>query len=389
MAECSNAPEHISILVDLGGVMHGAVKQVAVVYVDNVPGHRCTLPPGTRFLELTIFRFPLSAFSSQLFLHALARLATSLTLFSMESALIEWLGRTLPPHPLLKLGLGDDAAVLALGQGSDYLVTTDVITDHVDFKLAETTPQRIGRKALAVNLSDIAAMAGEPLAAVVGLVLPREGGFELAQGIFAGLFPLAEEYQVAIAGGDTNSWDGPLVVSVTLIGRATDRKPLRRDGARPGDKIIVTGNFGGSILGRHFDFTPRVREALLLNDRYQLHAGMDVSDGLSLDLSRLAKASGCGAQIELTKVPISNDARRLADQSGDVTTALDHALQDGEDFELLLAVPPDEARRMLDEQPLGVSLACIGEFVAERGLWQVDDRGQVAPLTPRGYQHQI
>jgi thiamine-monophosphate kinase len=306
----------------------------------------------------------------------------------MEADLIAWLRRTLPPHPLLKLGAGDDAAALALGQGHDCLVTTDIITDHIDFKLDETTADRIGRKALAVNLSDIAAMAGEPVAAVIGLVLPRQGGFELAQGIFNGILPLAEEYGVAIAGGDTNSWDGPLVVSVTLIGRAVGN-PLRRDGARPGDKIIVTGNFGGSILGRHFDFTPRVSEALLLNKRYQLHAGMDVSDGLSLDLSRLCAASGCGARVELAKVPISDDARRLADQLADSTTPLDHALSDGEDFELLLAVPPDDARRMLEEQPLDVQLTCIGEFVAEAGLRQVDDRGNVSPLTPRGYQHSL
>ena len=151
----------------------------------------------------------------------------------------------------------------------------------------------------------------------------------------------------------------------------------------------MTGSFGGSILGRHFDFSPRVAEALLLHERYRLQAGIDVSDGLSIDLARLADASGCGAEVAIAAVPVAEAARRLAAERGDGSTPLDHALSDGEDFELILAVAPEEASRMLAEQPLGVPLSEIGRFVAQRGLWQLHPSGRRAPLAPRGYLHQF
>ncbi|HVX14390.1 MAG TPA: thiamine-phosphate kinase [Pirellulales bacterium] len=285
------------------------------------------------------------------------------------------------------MGAGDDAAVLDLGARPECVVTVDLITDGVDFRLSETSLQRIGRKTLAVNLSDLAAMAARPLAAVVALALPRERAAEIAVGVYEGLLPMAERYRTAIAGGDTNTWDGPLAISVTLIGQATERGVLRRSGARPGDAIVVTGEFGGSILGKHFDFEPRVDQALLLNDRYELHAGMDVSDGLSLDLARLCQASGCGALVDLSAVPIAAAARQLAQSSGGQKTPLDHALSDGEDFELLLAVPAAVARQMVAEQPLDVPLGIVGQFVSEPGLWQVAPTGGRMPLVPRGYLH--
>lgn len=307
----------------------------------------------------------------------------------MEQELIRYLRQHLPDHPLLRVGAGDDAAVLSLAGSPECVMTVDLLTEGVDFRLGEATPQRIGHKALAVNLSDLAAMAAEPLAGVVALALPRRGGMELARGLYEGLLPLAERYELAIAGGDTNSWDGPLVLSITLLGRVTSQGPLLRSGARPGDRILVTGAFGGSILGHHLDFEPRVTEALLLHGRYTLHAGIDVSDGLALDLSRLAEESGCGAVVEPETIPIAPDAVRLAKQQADGSTALEHALGDGEDFELILAVPPDEARRMLREQPLEVPLCDIGEFVAEAGLWQAGVRGVRQPLEPRGYLHRF
>ena len=307
----------------------------------------------------------------------------------MESELITWLRGRLPPHPLLRLGPGDDAAVLCMAGTDECVVTVDLLTDHVDFELTEVDPRRVGRKVLAANLSDLAAMASRPLAAVIGLVLPRAGGMELAVALYEGLLPLAEAYQVAIAGGDTNSWDGPLVAGVTLLGQVTGPGPLRRDGARPGDRIVVTGSLGGSILGRQFDFEPRVHEAIRLNERYALHAGIDVSDGLSIDLAHVAEESGCGAVLRIDDVPVSDDARRLADRLADGSTPLDHALGDGEDFELILAVPPHEARRMLAEQPLGVPLTEIGQFVAEPGLWQSDAQGRRSRLDPKGWQHEF
>jgi thiamine-monophosphate kinase len=285
------------------------------------------------------------------------------------------------------LGPGDDAALLRLADGPECLVTVDLVSDGVDFQLRSTDPRRIGRKALAVNLSDIAAMAGKPLAAVIAVALPRENAFDLAVELYEGLLPLAERFDLPIAGGDLQSWDGPLVISVTLLGQPTHRGPLLRSGARPGDKIVVTGAFGGSILGRHLDFDPRIDEALLLADRYPLHAGMDLSDGLSLDLSRLANESKCGAVLDLAAVPIHADAHRLQQQSPEEGAALQHALGDGEDFELLLAVPTDAAFRMCREQPLNVPLTIVGEFVAQPGLWSLDSSGNRVPLEPRGYLH--
>ncbi len=307
----------------------------------------------------------------------------------MEQQFIAWLRTRLPPHPLLRLGAGDDAAVLRMAGIEECVITVDLLTEGVDFLLADVDPRRVGRKALAVNLSDLAAMAARPLAAVLAVALPRKGGRELAVQLYEGILPLAEKYDLAIAGGDTNSWDGPLVITATLLGRVTARGPLLRKGALPGDRIVVSGAFGGSILARHFDFEPRVNEALLLNERYELHAGMDVSDGLAIDLSRLVGESGVGAIVDADRVPIHDDARRLASRSNDGRTPLVHALGDGEDFELLLAVPPGEARRMLAEQPLGVPLTDIGEFTVEPGLWQREAGGPVRPLTPSGWEHRF
>jgi thiamine-monophosphate kinase len=307
----------------------------------------------------------------------------------MEAELIAHLRRRLPSHPLVRLGIGDDAAVLRMAEVDDCVLSVDLLTDEVDFELSKVDPRRVGRKALAVNLSDLAAMASEPLAGVVALALPREGGMDLAIALYEGMLPLAEEFDLAIAGGDTNSWHGPLALSITVVGKVTSRGPLTRSGAMPGDRIVVTGSFGGSILGRHLDFQPRVAEALRLAEGYELRAGIDVSDGLSIDLARLARESGCGAILQADAVPVADDAHRLVEKLADGSTPLEHALSDGEDFELVLAVPPDEAARMLADQPLDVPLTSIGEFIREPGLWQVDARGRELPLLPRGYQHEF
>jgi thiamine-monophosphate kinase len=240
-----------------------------------------------------------------------------------------------------------------------------------------------------VNLSDLAAMAAQPQAAFVSLALPRAGGLALAKDLYEGLLGMAQQFDVTIAGGDTNSWDGPLVVAVTALGRVTGRGPLVRSGARPGDDILVTGSLGGSILGRHLDFTPRVREALWLHQHFELHAGMDISDGLSLDLSRLAEASGCGALVEVERVPVSSAAHSLAATHPHTTSALEHALSDGEDFELLLAVPPAESQRMLNSPDLPLPITRIGTIVAEPGLWQARAGGSPVPLPARGYEHSM
>jgi thiamine-monophosphate kinase len=311
----------------------------------------------------------------------------------MEAEFIHWLRKRVPGHSALPLGIGDDAAILSLGGRSDVVVTTDLLSDGVDFQLSKNDPRLIGRKALAVNLSDLAAMAAQPLAAVIAIALPRAGfgtlsALELAKQLYEGLLPLAAEFNVALAGGDTNTHEGPLVISVTAFGTLTDRGPLTRSGGRPGDQLLVTGTLGGSILGHHFNFTPRIREALALHEKYELHAGIDISDGLALDVSTLAAESGCGALIHTDRIPISDAARRLADVKDDnATAAQKHALGDGEDFELLLAVPPASAEAILRDQPLDCLVTHIGELIAEPGLWQQSDGIKRTRLEPTGWQH--
>jgi thiamine-monophosphate kinase len=304
----------------------------------------------------------------------------------MESELLHWLRSRLPADRRAPLGLTDDAALLMLPTGGQFVATTDLLTEGVDFLLAEADPQRIGRKALAVNLSDLAAMAARPVAALVSLALPRSGGLALAKSLYEGMLPLAAEFDIAIAGGDTNAWDGGLVLSVTAMGTVGAKGPLRRSSARPGDWLLVTGEFGGSLLGRHFDFTPRVAEALLLHERYDVRAGLDCSDGLARDAAHLAEESGCGLALRLADVPVSASAAERAATSG--RSPLDHALGDGEDFELILAVAPDDARRLLADQPLETPLTCMGEFVAQPGLWQWQG-DKLLPLAPTGWEHRF
>ena len=305
----------------------------------------------------------------------------------MEREFVDWLRQRTPQRQSVQLGIGDDAAVLQLIGSDRIVVTTDMLMDGVDFEVASADPRRIGRKSLAVNLSDLAAMAARPVAAFVSVALPKKRGLELAKELYEGLLAIAAEFEISIAGGDTNSWDGPLVINVTAIGAVTERGPLLRSGARSGDSILVTGSFGGSILGRHFNFVPRVREALLLHERFELHAAIDVSDGLSLDLSRLAAESRCGVEVDLETIPVSSDALVLSTREQNSGSPLDHALGDGEDFELILAAPADDARRIVELQPLPVKITLIGKCVNEVGLWSRSSDGKRQALVPRGYEH--
>ncbi|MEM6330369.1 MAG: thiamine-phosphate kinase [Planctomycetota bacterium] len=311
----------------------------------------------------------------------------------MERDFVDWLRATLAPHEALAVGAGDDAAVLRATGAAQTVVTSDLLADGTHFVAEEIEPKLIGRKCLAANLSDLAAMAAKPLAVTVCLLIPRGGAgphssVELARGVMRGVTGLAEAFGVAIAGGDTNVWDGRLAVSITALGVVGPRGPLLRSGAKPGDTLLVTGELGGSIEGHHLAFTPRVREALLLHDRYTLHAGMDITDGLAIDLHRLAAASGVGAVIRAADVPASPSAERLALAAGG--EALDHALGDGEDFELLLAVPPEVADSILRDQPLECGVTAIGHITdgpAEGGVWLESAGGARTALPPGGYEH--
>ncbi len=305
--------------------------------------------------------------------------------FSVESEFLSWLRDRLPEHPRVRLGAGDDAAVVNWPTDSGCVLTTDLLSEGTDFESPPEDWRRVGRKALAMNLSDLAAMAAQPVAALVSVLLPRTGGLAIAQQLFEGMKPLVSRFDIPIAGGDTNSWEGPAVVSVTAVGQTTEHGIWRRSGARPDDRVLVTGSLGGSILGHHFDFLPRVHEALLLNARYRIHAATDISDGLSLDLANILVASGVGAVLDTACIPISAAASELARTAGG--SPREHALGDGEDFELILIVPPGEAARLLRDQPLEVSLTDIGRVIGEPGLWEHRADGGRTPLEPRGYRH--
>lgn len=307
----------------------------------------------------------------------------------MELDFIDWLTERLPPSPQLRIGVGDDAALVAL-QRPELVATADLLIDGVHFVTAEHSPGRIGRKALAVNLSDLAAMAARPAGALVSLALPREGACgltprELAARLIEGMLPLAEEFCCPIVGGDTNLTDGTLVVAVTAFGEPTAKGVVRRSGAQPGDFLMVTGTeLGGSLVGKHLDFTPRVDEAIDLLERFDLHAMMDLSDGLATDLPRMCTASGCGATVFADHLPVSSAAKELA--SKDHRSEIEHALSDGEDFELLIAASEATARLML-ASPTKCGVCRIGEFTAEPGVRLKAGDLPPEPLSHSGYEH--
>ena len=309
----------------------------------------------------------------------------------MENEFISWLLDRIPSDPRLEVPPGDDAAVLRPPAMRRTVVTVDMLTEGVDFMLGPDCPPRaVGHKAVAVSLSDLAAMGSRPEAVFVAVCLPRRGGDAIAQGLHEGIQAITAEHGCTLAGGDTNAWDGPLVASVTAIGSVPPGRAWRRDAAKPGDLLVVTGACGGSLLGRHLAVQPRCREAAFIAERFEVHAAIDVSDGLSLDLSRMMQASGTGAVVRLADVPIHADARRMSLLPGDGRSPLDHALSDGEDFELILALPPEAARGLVaaaGEPPLDLPLTIIGEVTAEPGLVAEDADGARTALEPRGYVH--
>lgn len=303
----------------------------------------------------------------------------------MEQSFVAWAKMRARRLPQVKLGIGDDAAVLA-NDGSDMVVTTDSMMEGVHFESGQVDARRIGRKLVSINLSDLAAMGAEPTALFLSLCLPLDAAVDteaLAAEIYEGVCEMAEQFNVALAGGDTNCWAGPLVLNLTAIGRSVDGIIWTRCGARADDLIVVTGQLGGSLLGKHLDFVPRVELARQIRGKVDIHAAMDISDGLSVDLLRMCDASGCGAILELDRIPIAEAAQQRATTSGKL--AVEHALGDGEDFELLLAVPPSELDRL--QQLVGPAQAIVcGTFTSRTGLWSKDG-GKIRQLTSSGYVH--
>jgi thiamine-monophosphate kinase len=295
---------------------------------------------------------------------------------------IRWIRTRTPTAPGVLVGPGDDCAVLAESK-SPCLVTTDMLLEGSHFVLADVGARRVGRKAMAVNLSDIAAMGGKPVAAFVSVALPRGEAKAVGEELDAGMRELADRFEVTIAGGDTNTWRGGLVVSVTLLGEPGPQGPILRRGARPGDWLLVTGPLGGSILGKHLDFTPRVKEGLSLQEHAAIHAMIDISDGLAADAFHICEESGCGLVLFADRIPISDAARGMNDGK----PPLDHALGDGEDFELAFAVSAADGARLLQLQPIaGIVLSHAGEFISEEKLF-LEAGGTRNRIAPSGFVH--
>jgi thiamine-monophosphate kinase len=283
------------------------------------------------------------------------------------------------------VGIGDDCAVLRRASGDDLLVTTDLLLEGRHFA-RDAAPEDVGWKALAVSISDVAAMGGRPEHAVVAVALRREQTGDYADGLTRGVLRCASAYGCSLVGGDTNATDGPAVVCVTLTGGVPRGRAVLRSGARPGDAVCVTGALGGSLAGRHLRVTPRVAEAAALVAGGEVHAMIDLSDGFSSDLGHVLDASGVGAEIRADRVPVHADAVRLSATDG--RSPLEHALHDGEDFELCFTVPADRAARLVADGLAGTPVAHVGTITAARAFVIRDaEDGPARPMNRGGYDH--
>ncbi len=304
-----------------------------------------------------------------------------------EPEFIAWLAeRVRHDAPHLVLGIGDDMSIVDTGRGL-LLTTSDLLADGVHFDTRTQSLADIGHKCIACSLSDCAAMAVRPLAATVSVALPRGIAERGLEELFDGMARTARRFDCPIAGGDTVVWDQALVVDVSINAVPYPGvTPVRRNGAHVGDALYVTGPLGGSLLGKHLTFTPRVTEARAFAEALgpDLHAMIDISDGLSLDLYRMCQASGVGAKLDerLLQQVLSADALQASRQDG--RTPLDHLLNDGEDFELLLSVTA--GRTATEATALG--LWPIGTVI-ETGLGLETPDGRIELVHPRGYQHRI
>lgn len=306
-----------------------------------------------------------------------------------EFELIEKLTRSLPTNKSVVTGSGDDCAVLDLGIPRKLLLfKTDAVVEGVHFK-SDAPPEKIGHKALARCLSDIAAMAGTPTAVLVTIALPKTFDPAFVEGIYAGMTALARKHDVAIAGGETTTNPERILISIALIGLVPRGKAALRSSAEAGDAIFVTGELGGSLAGRHLEFEPRLTEGRWLAEHFHVHAMIDLSDGLAGDLRHILKASRVGAELLTTSIPISRTAKLASKAESPAKPPLLAALTDGEDFELLFTVASKDAVPVLDawkKQFPKLALTCIGKITAGEGITLRDKTG-ARPMTFHGYEH--
>lgn len=306
----------------------------------------------------------------------------------------------------LLLGIGDDAAAVR-SRDPILLLTTDTLVEDVHFRRATTTLHEIGAKALAVNLSDIAAMGGEPRFALLALAAPGSLTVAETDDLIAGILEVAARHEVTLIGGDTCAAPDRLVLTVTLVG-GVDGPPVSRRGARPGDLICVTGTLGASaaglaalehdpaslpigfaaaVLEAHRRPSPRIAEGRLIRASGSATAMIDLSDGLATDLGHIAAESGVGARVSLPALPISEATRAVAAALGHDPWAW--AVSGGEDYELLFTARPGEARELARRvaAATGTPVTIIGEIdPASAGVRFLDEAGTPVAVRP-GFEH--
>lgn len=288
-------------------------------------------------------------------------------------------------------GIGDDCAVIKFNKDQYLLFTCDMIVEGVDFTKHDE-PYLIGRKALAVSISDIAACAGEPRYCLVSLAMPGTTSVEFIDKLLKGMFDIAKKYNINIVGGDI-SRARQLTIDVSMSGVVEKKCLVLRDGAKVGDIIFVSGELGGSILGKHLRFKPRLKEARFLTRNFKVNSMIDISDGLSLDLGHILEESNVGAVIYEELIPISKPrpfcyrgTLRSKKGRGEQAPRLADALYMGEDFELLFTMSPEEAKRLLGKKP--TLFKSIGEIVDKKyNLRLVDKKGREKIIKPKGFRH--
>ena len=254
--------------------------------------------------------------------------------FLGEDRLLDQLLPGLPLGKTVVAGAGDDCAVVEVpASGKFFVLKTDCIVEGVHF-LPGANPLDVGWKAMMRPLSDFAATSAVPQFALITLIAPRGTEVEWVKKLYRGLRRAAKRFEVSIIGGETSSTSGPLVISVSTIGFVEKNRWVSRRGGKVGDDLFVTGRLGGAIKQKHLQFVPRIAESRWLTKNFPIHAMMDLSDGLGVDLSRLARASGTGFKIEMENLPITRGAK------------IDNAISEGEDYELLFAISPRQSKRL-------------------------------------------
>ncbi|MDD4893699.1 MAG: thiamine-phosphate kinase [Candidatus Omnitrophica bacterium] len=290
-----------------------------------------------------------------------------------EFGLISRIRKSIKTDASVIKGSGDDCAVLKLDKNRYQLFTCDMIAEGVDFTLKDG-PYLIGRKALAVSISDIAACAGLPRYCVVSLGISKHTPVKFIDKLLKGILTIAKKYNVNLVGGDI-SRAKQLTIDVSMLGVVEKKNLVLRSGARVGDVIFVTGKLGGSILGKHLSFTPRLKEARFLTKNFKINSMIDISDGLTQDLGHILEESEKGAVIYADLIPVSRQARNLND-----------ALSAGEDFELLFTMPFKEAKRFHKRELPGFKV--IGEIVDKKyGFRLVDKHGKEEAVKAKGFRH--